>query len=104
MTIANTGSLSAGKSNIWRPLVHPGGGRWLFTRRLAMQRQPRIRNATARTAQPKPTELNKFFSIRGKQIPPTDEPETVIPVARPRFFRNQVLTAMIPVWKLLLVL
>ena len=36
----------------------------------------------------------------GKQTPPRDDPETTIPIAKPRFLRNQVFVHNIAVWKL----
>lgn len=97
----NTGSFKASKSKIWRPLCHPGGGSRLRTRKFAIVKHPNMRNAAARTAQPNPTELKSRFSMIGKQTPPSDDPETTIPTANPRFLRNQVLVHNMPVWKLI---
>jgi hypothetical protein len=59
-----------------------------------------MRNAAARTPHPKPTVSKSRFNINGKQTPPREDPETVIPVASPRLLRNHVLTDVIAVWKL----
>ena len=99
---ANTGSFSASRSNICRPLCHPGGGRRLRTRKLAIVRHPNTRNPTARTAHGNPTESKSRFSIMGKQTPPSDDPDTTSPMANPRFLRNQVFVDNMAVWKLIL--
>lgn len=95
-----TGSLKAEKSTICRPLVHPGGGRRLRTRIFATIIHPNMRNAAALTPHPNPTESNNRLSIIGKQTPPNDEPETVIPIASPLRFKNQVLIHRIAVLNL----
>ena len=59
-------------------------------------------NAVARNAHGNPTVLNSLFRITGKEIPPNDAPDSAIPIASPRFFRNQVLTHITAVWNLLL--
>lgn len=101
MTKTYTGSRNALKSNICLPFVHPGGGRRLLTRKLATTRHPKIKNAAARTPHPNPTESNSLFNIIGKHTPPNEEPETIIPIAKPRFLRNQVFRHSAAVWKLL---
>jgi hypothetical protein len=60
-----------------------------------------MRNAAARTPHANPTESKSRFNIIGKQTPPNEDPETVIPIANPRFFRNHVFIHRMAVLKLL---
>jgi hypothetical protein len=76
------------KSINWKPRF--GGGKRDFKNMLPTTRSPRIRNAVARMAHPKPIVGISRETMMGRMTPPMLEPETMMPKARARRRANHV--------------
>jgi hypothetical protein len=58
--------------------------------KLAKIRRARMRKAQIRIVQPNPTCGMSLMTMTGKIMPPREDPEAMMPIAAPRFLKNQV--------------